>query len=148
MITSHNCLEHSAALFLQQELPEVREGVTAALIGPEGGTLRVTDPGSLLFGTTLRIPAGALETLTWIQIEQGEHPCSFGLGPSVKITPEGLAFKRPAEIDMRITCQSAMAEEALPSFYVFDEGRAKWVAKDGRAMEPENGVFRCSIWRL
>lgn len=148
MITSHNHLESSASLYFEQKLPGVRGGVTAALIGPEGGTVRVTDPCSILFGAALRIPAGALETLTLIQLEQGEHHCPFGMSPSVKISPEGLVFKRPAEMDMRITGQSAMTEDMQPSFYVYDRSNTEWVATDGHALDPENGVLRCRIWRL
>jgi len=148
MITGYNHFESPATLHFQQRMPGVAGNVTAALIGPEGGTVRVTDPGSILFGTTLRIPAGALESHALIQIEQGEHRCSFGLGPSVKITPEGLSFKRPAEIDMRITRQAVMAEDEQPSFYVYDGSNTEWVAKDAHALDPESGVFRCSIWHL
>lgn len=149
MITSHTHLESMAPLYFEQRLSgEIKGDVTAALIGPEGGILRVTDPGSPLFGTALRIPVGALEFPAWIQIEPGKHPCAFGLGPSVKITPEGLSFKRPVEIDMRITGQVAMAEDLHPSFYVFDGSNTQWVAKEGHALDPESGVFRCSVWQL
>jgi hypothetical protein len=148
MITSHNHLESSAVLYFEHRLSGMTGNVAAALIGPEGGTVRVTDQGSLLFGTTLRVPAGALETLTLIQIEQGEHHCPFGLGPSVKITPEGLTFKRPAEIDMRIPRESVLAEDVQPSFFVYDGSDAEWITKEGHVSDPERGVFRCSIWHL
>jgi hypothetical protein len=149
MITSSTHFESMAPLYLEKGLSGgLAKDVAAALIGPEGGILRVTDPGSSLFGTTLRIPAGALEVPAWIQIEPGEHHCAFGLGPSVKITPEGLSFKRPAEIDMRIAGQTALAEDLQPAFYVFDGANTQWVAKDGHALDPEGGVFRCSVWQL
>jgi hypothetical protein len=149
MISSPPHLDSMAPLYFGQSVSGGLKGeVAAALIGPEGGILRVTDPGSPLFGTTLRIPPGALEVPAWIQIELGEHPCAFGLGPSVKITPEGLSFKRPVEIDMRITGQSTLLEDQLPSFYVFDGANDQWVARDGFAIDSEGGVFRCSVWQL
>ncbi|MFH0731194.1 MAG: hypothetical protein V2B19_33225 [Pseudomonadota bacterium] len=148
MITRHNQLERFATPYFQPRLPGATGDVTAALIGPMGGTIRVTDPGSALFGTALRIPAGALEAHTLIQIEQGGHPCPFGLSPSVKITPDGLSFNHPAEIDMRIDRSSVMAEEVSPSFYVYDESDTEWVAKEGRMLDSERGVFRCTIWHL
>jgi len=149
MITGHTQLESMEPLFFDQRLScGVKGGVTAALIGPEGGILRVTDPDSPLFGTTLRIPAGALEVPAWLQIEPGEHSCAFGLGPSVKITPEGLSFKRPAEIDMCIAGPAALAEDQSPSFFVFDGYNTRWVAKDGHALDSKSGVFRCSVWQL
>jgi hypothetical protein len=113
-----------------------------------GGTIQVTDPGNPLFGTTLRIPAGALETHTLIQIAQGEHSCPFGISPSVKITPEGLSFKRPAEIEMCVPRDSVVAEELFPTFYVYNEAGTEWVATDGRALELQRGVLRCCVWQL
>lgn len=83
-----------------------------------------------------------------IQIEQGSHSCPFGLSPSVKITPEGLSFKRPAEIDICIPRESVMAKEVFPTFYVYSEADTDWVATDGHMFDSQRGVFRCSIWQL
>lgn len=148
MITDRNHYREFETIFFQHGIPCTGDDVTAAFVGPQGGTIRVSDPCSLLHGTTLRIPPGALDTLTLIQIEEGEHNCPFGLGPSVKIKPEGLVFNFPVELEMRIRHPAYLSEDIEPSFYIYDETNTDWVEAENRPHASGLGVLRCNISRL
>ncbi len=72
------------------------EGVVGAL----GGTVRIDDESSPLFGAYVIIPEGALENDTFIKIELNED-IEFSLDPSLKLIefkPDGLEFLLDVEI--------------------------------------------------
>jgi ZU5 domain len=120
---------------------------TAAVIGPEGGILQVSDPTSPIRGTSLHIPPGALETHTFIQIEPGAHACSFGLAPSVKVTPEGLRFKHPVEIRIPIS-GSLKAPGTQVTCFSYSESEMDWLPWEDNPATAEDGVARCHLWHL
>lgn len=144
----YNLLEGLSTFDSLATPPGIIKAVATALIGPEGGVVRVTDPDSPIAGTTLKIPAGALDNHELIQIEEGGHDCAFGIGPSVNITPEGLRFNHPAQLDMRFHSRMLASDELEPAFYVYDRTHDDWHQKDESAIEPESGVARCRIWHL
>ncbi|HEY3348504.1 MAG TPA: hypothetical protein VGM13_01860 [Thermoanaerobaculia bacterium] len=64
---------------------------SAATIGPAGGSIR-SDDGAV----TLRIPAGALAAAVAIAIASAPNGAPAGVGPGYDISPDGLAFAKPA----------------------------------------------------
>lgn len=148
MMKPNNCLEDPISSDSPATPPGITRLLAAALIGPGGGVVRVTDPDSPIAGTTLKIPAGALDHHELIQIEAGEHDCAFGIGPSVNITPEGLRFNHPAELNMRFHRRMLASDELAPAFYVYDRIHDDWYHTGEGAIEPESGVARCQIRHL
>ena len=63
----------------------------SATIGPAGGSIRSTDGV-----VTLRIPAGALSTPVAISLAQASNDAPGGVGSGYDISPDGLAFAKPA----------------------------------------------------
>jgi hypothetical protein len=61
------------------------------MIGPEGGSIRSSD-GVL----TLKIPAGALSVPVAIGLAQAPNSAPGGVGSGYDISPDGLAFAKPA----------------------------------------------------
>jgi hypothetical protein len=121
---------------------------TAAVIGPEGGTLRVSDPASPIRGTSLHIPPGALATPTHIQIQVGAHACSFGLTPTVKISPEGLRFKYPVEIRVPIDGSHLADPDITMTCYTYNESDDRWLRQEDGMVNAENGVATCRLEHL
>lgn len=74
-------------------------GDVSKTIGPEGGTIDVTDGD--LAGTQLVVPAGALAAPTTITIGHGAELATAGeiaVGPSVRLSPDGTTFATPATL--------------------------------------------------
>jgi hypothetical protein len=144
-----NDLWEGVGMFVaDQPPPGMDRAVAAALIGPEGGVIQVADPDSPINGITLKIPTGALDRHQLIQIEAGEHDCRFGLIPSVKISPEGLRFNQPAELDMRFSRRMLESDDLQPALFVYDHAQNDWQEKDDGTIEQESGVAHCQIWQL
>ena len=74
------------------------------VVGPAGAAIEVTAQGDpVLAGTTLLIPRGALERDTVITVSHGAEqagPDETALGPSVRFSPDGLAFAKPATLGL------------------------------------------------
>ena len=65
------------------------------IIGPEGGTIEVTNPDSPLYGVKVTIPAGALT---------GEETISIAIPDNVHLLPEGVTLNEPAiEVNRQVT---------------------------------------------
>lgn len=62
-----------------------------ATIGPDGGSIRSSD-GVL----TLKVPAGALSAPVTIALTQAPNDAPGGVGSGYDISPDGLAFAKPA----------------------------------------------------
>ena len=119
-----------------------------AVIGPEGGTVTVNDARSSIFGTTLRIPAGALDAPTVISITQGAHSCDFASTPSIRIQPNGLKFNQPATLEVRLNPSGTVPDNATQAVYQYDETTNTW-AHDGTAkLEKRGDVVCCKLTRL
>lgn len=74
----------------------------AAVIGPSGGVLAVEDPSSLLYGTKIEIPPGALGTDSVIAVQKTVYPSlpegEVDAGPSVELRLSGGEFWSPVNV--------------------------------------------------
>jgi hypothetical protein len=77
-------------MMLSAEIP------SSATIGPAGGSIRSND-GAL----TLRIPAGALSAPVAIALALAPNDAPGGVGPGYDLSPDGLAFAKPALLSLR-----------------------------------------------
>ena len=131
-----------------QKLTVMPLTAAAALIGPLGGLVEVSDPESPIFGTSIEIPDGALDTHELIRIEEGSHACAFGLAPSVKFFPEGLQFNRPVEVRMCFKPNLSAPSDIHAAFYVYDESKGDWAIEDDALAAVETGIAKCLIRHL
>ena len=73
----------------------------AATIGPEGGVIEVTDPGSSIYGTKILIPSGALSEQGIFTITNATKetpvPEDFSAGYFINFEPDGMVFNGPVE---------------------------------------------------
>lgn len=123
----------------------------SATIGPEGGVVTVTDPASPIYGTSLRIPAGALDTPVQITIREGNHSCAFGLGPSVNLSPGGIHFKRAATLTVYLDDAEAAendCESKVPAFYHYDESSDQWTHNSAARLERLGDAVLCELHHL
>jgi hypothetical protein len=77
-------------------MPLPAEIPSSATIGPAGGSVRSVD-GVL----TLKIPAGALSVPVAIGLALAPNDAPKGIGPGYDISPDGLAFAKPALLSLR-----------------------------------------------
>lgn len=130
---------------------EIKTNGASAVIGPKGGVVMVTDPASLIYGTSLRIPAGALDTPVRITIREGAHSCAFGLGPSIELFPCGLEFKRAATLTVYLNDsepESGEFESCTPAFYHYDESSDQWIYNSAARLERMGEAVLCELHHL
>ncbi len=123
----------------------------SAVIGPKGGVVTVTDPASPIYGTSLRIPAGALDTPVRITIREGDHSCAFGLGPSINLSPGGLHFKRAATLTVYLCDTGAIEDDfagSVPAFYHYDESSDQWTHNSAASLERLGDAVLCELHHL
>jgi hypothetical protein len=97
----------------------------AAVIGPLGGTLTVTDANSPIVGVALTIPANALKQLELIRIDGSRDVTSPNSSILLSLLPTGLTLSPPATLTVpydpsaqasRIVFQAFSASESGPLF--------------------------------
>lgn len=95
----------SATADVRVRLPAGEPQAVAAAtetIGPEGGAVSATGKDGTRY--TLRIPAGAVEAATAITLTPLERvdalPLTGGFAVGVDFAPDGLTFRRPAELEI------------------------------------------------
>jgi hypothetical protein len=123
-----------------------------SVIGPEGGVVRVTDPQSTIFGTCLKVPPGALDIPVRISIIAGDHTCSFGFSPSIKLLPSGLRFKRFATLkvclnDICITTLNDL-KTVEPALFHYDETTDQWAHNDAVRLDLQGNAVLCDLLHL
>jgi hypothetical protein len=123
-----------------------------SIIGPEGGMVSVTDTRSPIFGTCLRVPQGALDTPVQISILAGDHACSFGLSPSIKLLPSGLRFKRFATLTVCLNnlCITELNDlkTAEPALFHYDETIEQWAHDDAVGLNRQGNTVLCNLHHL
>ena len=90
-------------------------------IGPDGGVIE--------FGNGLaevNIPAGALTSVTSIQVQSVENTCSAGLGKSFRLTPHGVQFEKPVTITFNYESDPVSFDDGLAIAYQDDDGIWYW----------------------
>ena len=131
---------------------EMDDYSAASVIGPEGGVVRVTDTESPIFGTCLRVPPGALETPVRISILSGDHACSFGLSPSIKLLPGGLRFKRFVTLkvclnDTHIASLNDLRRDE-PGLFQYDETTDQWTHDNAVRIDRQGNAVLCDLLHL
>lgn len=138
--------------FMDAGLETETDGTSAsAIIGPKGGMLIVTDPASPIYGTSLKVPVGALDAPVKITIQEGGHDCAFGLGPSLKLLPSGLHFKRAAILSIYLNETIAAADDfdaTVPACYHYDESGGQWVLNSATRLEMLGDTVLCELHHL
>ena len=131
--------------------PDLKTSSASAVIGPEGGMVTVADPASPVYGTTLKIPAGALDEPVRITIREGIHSCDFGLGPTINLSPGGLRFKRAAILTVYLNETGTDIddfEEDVPAFYHYDESNDQWTHSRSARLERMGDAVMCELHHL
>ena len=131
---------------------DIDDCIATSVIGPEGGMVKVTDIRSPIFGTCLLVPPGALDRSVQISIMAGDHDCSFGLAPSIKLLPSGLRFKRYATLkvclnDMCITMLKDL-KIAEPALFHYDETNERWAHDDAASLDLHGNEVLCNLLHL
>lgn len=121
------------------------------VIGPEGGTLEVTDPNSSMNGVKITIPAGALTQETTIFIEETRYAPSLPAGltsenPVIKLGPE-IMFLEDVEITFPIQYVPSSDDEILSAFY-WNTNKAKWMAIIPRQVEEQKMIIQTDDFGL
>jgi hypothetical protein len=105
------------------------------IVGPSGAEISISAAGDpTLAGTTLLIPAGALPAATLITVAVGANQAAIGetpLGPSVRFTPDGLQFAKPATLTLPYVPAEQPARTAI----------AVAVTTAGRKSESSGGMI-------
>lgn len=113
-------------------------GRTQAAIGPEGGTVEVTDPGQLL-GVKVTVPAGAVDQKTTFSIEYGTSmPAALPRGlsadhPLVQFGPAA-SFAKPLEITFPVTYLPTGDGHILGA-YCWSPTKARWMVHPARRLD-------------
>lgn len=124
MVTIHGCGGESG--HQDDDTDDVTAHTAELRIGPQGGTLEVTDGESPLFGTRISVPEGALDNekdiyLDLSQLGDNDLPGNYlQASQAVDFGPDGTVFNLPVEV-------------TLPYSDADDDGRidATYVSEDG-----------------
>jgi len=77
------------------------QGYTKTDIGPEGGSVEITDPNSALFGAKIKIPPEALSTTKSLSIAGCKSLSSAPFAEVVlDLEPKDVEFNKPAQIEV------------------------------------------------
>ncbi|MEQ8763010.1 MAG: hypothetical protein RL885_03725 [Planctomycetota bacterium] len=120
--------------------PPLREVIAFGAVGPQGGRVEVTDPGSEFFGVGLVVPAGALDDFFNITIARVEGRLdSLETVETFSFEPFDLPLRSPARVN--IGYRESLAEQtktvfAETSFVVFEASEEPRLLEPvGRALE-------------
>ncbi len=131
------------------------------VIGPDGGTVEVTDPSSAIKGVKVTIPPGALaqNTTVSVTLEQTwnapELPAGLSGDYPVFNLRSGAAFLKDVEITLPVNYLPSVEGHVLGAYY-WNTAKAKWLiiparqVKDNRlTIATKNlGLFRWGTIRL
>jgi hypothetical protein len=113
----------------------------AALIGPNGGTLRLT--AGTARGATLQIPAGALTKPVPITMRVTQAPTDLpqgvtAVGPAIDFGPEGQTFARPVTVTLPTT-------RAAEGMYTRPSRNGTWSKIPGARYDPDRRVVVAAV---
>lgn len=121
---------------LTVSVTQVVEADGAAVVGPEGGTVEVSDAGNPAAGAVLRVPSGALGRAVVIRISVAPDAPDFpdgepGLSP-LRLEPSGLTFTVPATLEVpydpaQLPTDASLGEDTL-SLFSYDSGAEAWLS--------------------
>lgn len=120
----------------------------AALVGPQGGTISITDPTSDLAGAVLSIPLGALDRVETMSLGEAPHapafaPGVYGYSP-ISIEPSGLRLSLPATLTLpyrsdQLDAATTLGEDTLSIFH-FDDNVGAWVGVPSEPADIVHGL--------
>lgn len=104
---------------ITQEIPNE----PTAVIGPDGGTVEVTDPNSPIYMAKVEVPPGALSEEVTIAIKQavGAPPIPGTaelLSQIVSLEPDGIVFDHPVKITIPYD-DSDVYDENVPQVFIY-----------------------------
>ena len=113
-----------------------------ATIGPDGGELEATDPGSPIFGAKLVIPAGAVDEDVVISLSEGIHEDDSELiGVPISCKPDGYLFNQ--NVTLTIPWGGAIPEDDLLMLLVYNATSSTYEYAD-RLIEVHSGDTHAS----
>jgi hypothetical protein len=121
------------------------------VIGPEGGTVEVTDPNSSLNGVKITVPEGALTQETTIYIEETRYAPSLPAGltsenPVLQLGPS-MIFLKDVEITFPIKEIPSSNQEILSAFY-WNSNKARWMAIIPRQVDDQKMIIQTDDFGL
>ncbi len=132
-----------------------------SVIGPEGGTVEVTDPDSAIKGVKVTIPPGALAQNTTVSISIGQTwnapglPSGLSSDYPVFNLLSGAAFLKDVEITLPVKYLPSVEGHILGAYY-WNTAKAKWIIIPARQVNDTRqtiatknlGLFRWGTIRL
>ena len=110
--------------------PPEQTNRTQNVIGPEGGTVEVTDPNSPIKGVKVTIPPGAVAQKTTIFIEDTwdapKLPAGLSIDYPIINFGSGITFLKDVEITFPVTYIPSRDEDILGAYY-WNTTKAKWI---------------------
>ena len=114
------------------------------VIGPEGGTIEVTDPTSPLYGVKVEVPPGAVDSNETFRIGrlQASPPFPTSLqkiSETVLLEPKGMLFNIPVSVSIPYDDKDVLDKNML-SVYRYDEATSAWNAVTVKDIGPKSMV--------
>jgi hypothetical protein len=127
---------------------------TEQVIGPEGGTIEVTDPNSTLYGVKVEIPAGALSQETNIVIQENSFAAILPTGltssyPIVKFSPD-ITLSTDIQITFPVKYLPSGDDGRILSAFYWNPDIHKWIIMQPRQIlqnEVIVGTNHFGVWR-
>lgn len=134
------------------------EPEASAALGPEGGTLEITDPDSPLYGAKLVVPAGAVDEDVEFSIGVSDASVddlpsySEAVGPLIEIGPTGLIPDAPLTLTLPYDPGTFDDPETQLSFLLWNDKTSEWESQqilsvDGEPFESEDIDFGAELDR-
>lgn len=111
---------------------DIYNGEVVSVIGPDGGGVEVTDPGSPIYGARVDIPDGALDHEAVISLNLGTMVSDSDLiGPPLSCEPDGINFNTEVEIIFPLYSPSNINATSVLKIYDTNTGRYESTGKYG-----------------
>ena len=131
--------------------PAEQTGRVESVIGPEGGTVEVTDPNSSIKGVKVTIPPGAVAQKTTIFIEQTWDAPKLPTGLSIDYPiinfGSSTTFLKDIEITFPVGYIPSKEGDILGAFY-WNPTKAKWIVIPARQVNDYKLTIRTSNFGL
>ena len=121
-------------------------GRVQSVIGPEGGTIELTDPGHAIYGVKLEVAPGAMTQKTTFSIEYGGFPSKLPAGfsydhPLVQFGPSA-SFDTPLQITFPVDYVPTSDGDILAA-YCRDAANTRWMVTPARRVEGGSSLI---VW--
>jgi len=119
-----------------------------------GGIIEITNPNSLIYGTKLTIPSGALQSDTTISIGEVNNPpvLPAGLnyvGTPVSLDSDGINFNNSLTIQIPYSDSSlsdaGLSEDSNLKLFSYDENLSAWNELSITALDTDNNLITAKI---